>query len=91
MTKTEIAVSDIKREMRWGYKDQSTSNLLRLIDSLKAQRDARTAAVVQAASNYVGALIAASRAGFDPASVGVLKLSAYRLSDTIRYWETAQA
>ena len=39
MTETEIVVQDIRRELRWSYRDQSTSNLRALASRLIDHKD----------------------------------------------------
>ena len=57
MTETEIVVQDIRRELRWSYRDQSTSNLRALASRLIDNKD--TASIADAVRKYTTVLSAA--------------------------------
>nr|DAE16594.1 MAG TPA: hypothetical protein [Podoviridae sp. ctiwu7] len=54
MTETEIVVQDIRRELRWSYRDQSVANLLGLAKRLIDNKD--TADIVRSIKAYTSYL-----------------------------------
>ena len=87
MTETEIVVQDIRRELRWSFRDQSIANLLGLAKRLIDHKD--TAEIVDAVRKYTTALSAA-RQSANPAALDRVKLSAYMLTQALRDWEAAR-
>ena len=85
MTETEIVVQDIRRELRWSYRDQSTSNLHALASRLIDNKD--TASIADAVKKYTTVLSAARQ---NPAALDRVKLSAYMLTQALRDWEAAR-
>ncbi len=87
MTETEIVVQDIRRELRWSYRDQSTSNLRALASRLIDHQD--TASIADAVKKYT-AVLSAARQSANPAALDRVKLSAYMLTQALRDWEAAR-
>lgn len=85
MTETEIVVQDIRRELRWSYRDQSTSNLRALAKRLIDNKD--TASIADAVMKYTTVLSAARQ---NPAALDRVKFSAYMLTHALRAWEAAR-
>lgn len=76
MTETEIVVQDIRRELRWSFRDQSIANLLALAKRLIDHKDT--------------AVLSAARQSANPAALDRVKLSAYMLTNALRDWEAAR-
>lgn len=87
MTETEIVVQDIRRELRWSFRDQSTSNLRALASRLIDHQD--TADIADAVKKYA-AVLSAARQSANPAALDRVKLSAYMLTNALRAWEAAR-
>lgn len=87
MTETEIVVQDIRRELRWSYRDQSTSNLRALAKRLTDNKD--TASIADAVKKYA-AVLSAARQSANPAALERVKVSAYMLTHALRDWESAR-
>lgn len=87
MTETEIVVQDLRRELRWSYRDQSTSNLRALASRLIDNKD--TASIADAVKKYT-AVLSAARQSANPAALERVKLSAYMLTHALRDWEAAR-
>lgn len=87
MTETEIVVQDLRRELRWSYRDQSTSNLRALANRLIDNKD--TASIADAVKKYT-AVLSAARQSATPAALDRVKLSAYMLTNALRAWEAAR-
>ena len=87
MTETEIVVQDIRRELRWSYRDQSTSNLRALAKRLIDNKD--TASIADAVKKYA-AVLSAARQSANPAALERVKVSAYMLTHALRDWESAR-
>lgn len=87
MTETEIVVQDIRRELRWSYRDQSTSNLRALANRLIDHQD--TASIADAVKKYA-AVLSAARQSANPAALERVKVSAYMLTHALRDWESAR-
>ena len=87
MTETEIVVQDIRRELRWSYRDQSVDNLLGLAKRLIDHKD--TAGIVDAVRKYT-TVLSAARTSANPAALDRVKLSAYMLTQALRDWEAAR-
>lgn len=85
MTETEIVVQDIRRELRWSYRDQSIANLLALAKRLIDHKD--TASIADPVMKYTTVLSAARQ---NPAALERVKLSAYMLTQALRDWEAAR-
>lgn len=85
MTETEIVVQDIRRELRWSYRDQSVANLLGLAKRLIDNKD--TADIVRSIKAYTSYLsIAKNCEAFNR-----VQLSARTLCDELKKWELAHA
>lgn len=84
MTETEIVVQDIRRELRWSYRDQSIANLLALAKRLIDHKD--TASIADAVMKYT-TVLSAARQSANPAALDRVKLSAYMLTNALRDWE----
>lgn len=84
MTETEIVVQDLRRELRWSYRDQSTANLLALAKRLIDHKD--TASIADAVRKYT-TVLSAARQSANPAALDRVKLSAYMLTNALRDWE----
>jgi hypothetical protein len=88
MTETEIVVQDLRRELRWSYKDQSIDKLLALSGKLTNHKD--TSSIICALKSYTSSLFIAKgcegKYAFDK-----VKLCAYTLLDAIKKWEQAHA
>lgn len=87
MTETEIVVQDLRRELRWSYRDQSTSNLRALAKRLLDNKD--TASIADAVKKYA-AVLSAARQSANPAALERVKVSAYMLTHALRDWEAAR-
>lgn len=87
MTETEIVVQDLRRELRWSYRDQSTSNLRALAKRLIDNKD--TASIADAVKKYA-AVLSAARQSANPATLERVKFSAYMLTHALRDWESAR-
>lgn len=87
MTETEIVVQDLRRELRWSYRDQSTSNLRALAKRLLDNKD--TASIADAVKKYA-AVLSAARQSANPAALERVKVSAYMLTHALRDWESAR-
>ena len=87
MTETEIVVQDIRRELRWSYRDQSVDNLLGLAKRLIDHKD--TADIVDVVRKYT-TVLSAARQSANPAALDRVKLSAYMLTHALRDWEAAR-
>lgn len=87
MTETEIVVQDIRRELRWSFRDQSVANLLGLAKRLIDNKD--TASIADAVKKYT-AVLSAARQSANPAALDRVKLSAYMLTNALRAWEAAR-
>lgn len=87
MTETEIVVQGLRRELRWSYRDQSTSNLRALASRLIDNKD--TASIADAVKKYA-AVLSAARQSANPAALDRVKLSAYMLTNALRAWEAAR-
>jgi hypothetical protein len=87
MTETEIVVQDLRRELRWSYRDQSTSNLRALAKRLIDNKD--TASIADAVKKYA-AVLSAARQSANPAALERVKVSAYMLTHALRDWESAR-
>lgn len=87
MTETEIVVQDLRRELRWSYRDQSTSNLLGLAKRLIDNKD--TASIADAVRKYT-TVLSAARQSANPAALDRVKLSAYMLTQALRDREAAR-
>ncbi len=87
MTETEIVVQDIRRELRWSYRDQSVDNLLGLAKRLIDHKD--TADIVDAVRKYT-TVLSAARQSANPAALDRVKLSAYMLTQALRDREAAR-
>lgn len=83
MTETEIVVQDLRRELRWSYRDQSTSNLRALAKRLIDNKD--TASIADAVKKYA-AVLSAARQSANPAALERVKVSAYMLTHALRDW-----
>ena len=87
MTETEIVVQDIRRELRWSYRDQSVDNrrgrATRLIDNT------HTASSADAEKTYT-TVLSAARQSANPAALERVKFSAYMLTHALRDWEAAR-
>lgn len=95
MTETEIVVQDIRRELRWSFRDQSVANLLGLAKRLIDNKD--TASIADAVKKYAAdavkkyaAVLSAARQSANPAALDRVKLSAYMLTNALRAWEAAR-
>lgn len=88
MTETEIVVQDIRRELRWSYRDQSVANLLGLASRLIDNKD--TASIADAVKKYTAVLSAARQKSANPAALERVKFSAYMLTHALRDWEEAR-
>lgn len=88
MTETEIVVQDIRRELRWSYRDQSVANLLGLAKRLIDNKD--TADIVRSIKAYTSYLSIAKNCASKQAFNRV-KLSARTLCDELKKWEQAHA
>ncbi len=88
MTETEIVVQDIRRELRWSYRDQSVANLLGLAKRLIDNKD--TADIVRSIKAYTSYLSIAKNCASKQAFNRV-KLSARTLCDELKKWELAHA
>lgn len=88
MTETEIVVQDIRRELRWSYRDQSTSNLRALASRLIDNKD--TADIVRSIKAYTSYLSIAKNCASKQAFNRV-QLSARTLCDELKKWELAHA
>ena len=84
MTETEIVVQDLRRELRWSYRDQSINNLLALARKLIVNKD--TASIADAVRKYT-TVLSAARQSANPAALDRVKLSAYMLTNALRDWE----
>lgn len=84
MTETEIVVQDLRRELRWSYRDQSTANLLALAKRLIDHKD--TTSIADAVMKYT-AVLSAARQSANPAALDRVKFSAYMLAHALRDWE----
>lgn len=87
MTETEIVVQDIRRELRWSYRDQSIPNLRALAMRLIDNKD--TASIADAVKKYA-AVLSAARQSANPAALERVKVSAYMLTHALRDWESAR-
>lgn len=87
MTETEIVVQDIRRELRWSYRDQSIPNLRALAMRLIDNKD--TADIVDAVWKYT-TVLSAARQSANPAALERVKFSAYMLTNALRDWEAAR-
>lgn len=87
MTETEIVVQDIRRELRWSYRDQSIPNLRALAMRLIDNKD--TASIADAVRKYA-AVLSAARQSANPAALERVKVSAYMLTHALRDWESAR-
>lgn len=87
MTETEIVVQDIRRELRWSFRDQSIANLLGLAKRLIDHKD--TAEIVDAVRKYT-TVLSAARQSANPAALDRVKLSAHMLTNALRAWEAAR-
>lgn len=87
MTETEIVVQDIRRELRWSYRDQSVDNLLGLAKRLIDNKD--TASIADAVRKYT-TVLSAARQSASPAALERVKVSAYMLTNALRDWEAAR-
>lgn len=87
MTETEIVVQDIRRELRWSYRDQSIPNLRALAMRLIDNKD--TADIVDAVRKYT-TVLSAARQSANPAALERVKFSAYMLTHALRDWEAAR-
>ena len=76
MTETEIVVQDIRRELRWSYRDQSIANLLALARRLIDHKD--TASIADAAMKYT-TVLSAARQSANPAALDRAHKRAARL------------
>ena len=88
MTETEIVVQDIRRELRWSFRDQSTSNLRALASRLIDHQD--TADIVRSIKAYTSYLSIAKNCASKQAFNRV-QLSAHTLCDELKKWELAHA
>lgn len=84
MTETEIVVQDIRRELRWSFRDQSVANLLGLAKRLIDNKD-----IADAVRKYT-TVLSAARQSANPAALDRVKLSAYMLTHALRDWEAAR-
>ena len=73
MTETEIVVQDLRRELRWSYRDQSTSNLRALASRLIDNKD--TASIADAVKKYAAVLSAARQSANPAALEGSVRIS----------------
>ena len=87
MTETEIIVQDIRRELRWSFRDQSVANLRGLAKRLIDHRD--TASIVDAVRKYT-TVLSSARTSANPAALERVKLSAYMLTNAVRDWEASR-
>lgn len=87
MTETEIVVQDIRRELRWSYRDQLIANLLSLAKRLIDYKD--TSSIVEAVRKYT-TVLSAARQSSNPAALERVKFSAYMLTNALRDWEAAR-
>lgn len=87
MTETEIVVKDIRRELRWSFRDQSVANLLGLAKRLIDNKD--TASIADAVKKYT-AVLSAARQSANPAALDRVRLSAHMLTNALRDWEAAR-
>lgn len=87
MTETEIVVQDIRRELRWSYRDQLIANLLSLAKRLIDYKD--TSSIVEAVRKYT-TVLSAARQSSNPAALERVKFSAYMLTHALRDWEAAR-
>lgn len=87
MTETEIVVQDIRRELRWSFRDQSIANLLALAKQLIDHKD--TASIADAVKKYA-TVLSVARQSANPAALDRVKLSAYMLTNALRAWEAAR-
>ena len=76
MTETEIVVQDIRRELRWSYRDQSIANLLALARRLIDHKD--TASIADAVMKYT-TVLSAARQSANPAALDRAHKRAARL------------
>lgn len=88
MTETEIVVQDIRRELRWSYRDQSIPNLRALAKRLIDHKD--TADIVRSIKAYTSYLSIAKNCASKQAFNRV-PLSARTLCDELKKWEQAHA
>lgn len=84
MTETEIVVQDIRRELRWSFRDQSVANLLGLAKRLIDNKD-----IADAVRKYT-TVLSAARQSANPAALERVKFSAYMLTHALRAWEAAR-
>jgi hypothetical protein len=84
MTETEIVVQDIRRELRWSFRDQSVANLLGLAKRLIDNKD-----IADAVRKYT-TVLSAARQSANPAALERVKFSAYMLTHALRDWEAAR-
>ena len=87
MTETEIVVQDIRRELRWSFRDQSIATLLALAKQLIDHKD--TASIADAVKKYT-TVLSAARQSANPVALDRVKLSAYMLTNAPRDWEAAR-
>ena len=88
MTETEIVVMDIRRELRWAYRDQSIDKLQKLGNKLIDHKD--TADIVRSIKAYTSYLSIAKNCASKQAFNRV-QLSAHTLCDELKKWELAHA
>lgn len=91
MTPKQILINDLRRELRWAYKDQSTDNIGRLTKSVTAlvhEGDETARPVAMAAAAYVFFLKAVKRQINDETMRNV-RVHARILVDRLRSWEAA--
>ena len=86
MTETEIVVQDIRRELRWSFRDQSIANLLALAKRLIDNKD--TASIADAVRKYT-TVLSAARQSANPAALDRVKFSAYMLTNALRDGDAA--
>lgn len=90
-TKT-ILINDLRRELRWAYKDQSANNigrLLREVTEYACDGDDAAADVAQAADIYIYFLQAVQRQDNADTTTRIWA-SAHRLMDALNKWEDAK-
>ena len=85
-----ILINDLRRELRWAYKDQSVDNLDRLMRATDEHAfDDDAAAVAEATETSIHFLKAVQRQANADTTIRI-KSSAHRLMDAIRNWESTK-
>lgn len=92
MTPKQILINDLRRELRWAYKDQSVANIVRFamdVSRLWSEGDEYVVRVHGAAWKYIYCLIDVQN-NVNDETMRSVQIRARQRTDSLRTWEEAK-